>query len=111
MIFVTGPMFRGKRAWARTLLNCTEEAFSARAIWDVETMAFGCGDLEALAERLSRYDVVIASELGAGVVPADPGERAEREEAGRLACLLAERADTVVRVFCGLPAVLKGTLP
>ena len=40
-----------------------------------------------------------------------PEERAAREAAGRLSCLLAERAETVVRVFCGLPAVLKGSLP
>ena len=38
-------------------------------------------------------------------------ERAARERAGRLCCLLAERADTVVRVFCGIPKVIKGELP
>ena len=31
--------------------------------------------------------------------------------AGRLACLLAERADCVVQIFCSLPTVLKGELP
>ena len=36
---------------------------------------------------------------------------AAREAAGRLACLLAERADCVVQMFCGLPTVLKGELP
>ena len=30
---------------------------------------------------------------------------------GPMACLLAERADTVVRVCCGIPQVLKGNLP
>ena len=54
---------------------------------------------------------MIATEVGGGVVPVDAGERAAREAAGRLACLLAERADTVVRVFCGLPMALKGKLP
>ena len=38
-------------------------------------------------------------------------ECAAREAAGRLACLLAERADCVVQMFCGLPTVLKGELP
>ena len=38
-------------------------------------------------------------------------QRAAREAAGRLACLLAERADCVVQMFCGLPTVLKGELP
>ena len=43
--------------------------------------------------------------------PMDAEERAGREAAGRLACLLAERADCVVQMFCGIPTVLKGELP
>ena len=65
-------------------------------------------DLEALADELTQYEIVTASELGGGVVPVDPREREARERAGRLACLLAARADTVIRVFCGIPKVLKG---
>ena len=38
-------------------------------------------------------------------------ETAAREAAGRLACLLAARADCVVQMFCGLPTILKGELP
>ena len=61
-----------------------------------------------LADRLARNDAVMITEIGGGVVPADAGERAAREAAGRLSCLLAQRADRVVRVFCGLPLELKG---
>ncbi|HRM61132.1 MAG TPA: bifunctional adenosylcobinamide kinase/adenosylcobinamide-phosphate guanylyltransferase, partial [Gemmiger qucibialis] len=67
--------------------------------------------LPALADELAQYDVVTATEVGGGVVPIDPAQRAAREAAGRLACLLAERADCVVQMFCGLPTVLKGELP
>ena len=63
--------------------------------------------LDALAEELAQHEVVIATEVGGGVVPVDPDERAAREAAGRLGCLLAQRAERVVRVFCGLPVVLK----
>ena len=55
--------------------------------------------------------MVLAVETGAGVVPVDRMERENREKAGRLACLLADRADTVVRMCCGIPEVLKGDLP
>ena len=68
-------------------------------------------DLESLADRLAAYDLVLATEVGGGVVPMDAAERAAREAAGRLACLLAARADCVVQMFCGLPTVLKGELP
>ena len=74
-------------------------------------MAANATDLEKLADELAAYDVVIATEIGGGIVPIDPAERAAREAAGRLACLLAERADCVVQMFCGLPTVLKGELP
>ncbi|MFR2157848.1 MAG: bifunctional adenosylcobinamide kinase/adenosylcobinamide-phosphate guanylyltransferase [Evtepia gabavorous] len=59
----------------------------------------------------AQYEVVIATEVGGGVVPVDPVQRQNREAAGRLACLLAQRADRVIRVFCGLPQALKGELP
>ena len=66
---------------------------------------------EKLADKLAAYDIVIATEVGGGVVPVDAGERAAREAAGRLACLLASRAQCVVQMFCGIPTILKGELP
>ena len=77
----------------------------------MQNLAANATDLEKLADELAAYDVVIATEIGGGIVPIDPAERAAREAAGRLACLLAERADCVVQMFCGLPTVLKGELP
>ena len=77
----------------------------------MQTLAANAESLPALADELAQYDVVTATEVGAGVVPIDPAQRAAREAAGRLACLLAERADCVVQMFCGLPTVLKGELP
>lgn len=110
MIFITGPLYSGKREYAKGLLGCTAEELKSRAVWDVQELARERPDLEALAEELSRREVVIVTETGGGVVPLDPAEREAREAAGRLSCLLAERAETVVRVFCGLPSVLKGSL-
>lgn len=111
MIFITGPLFSGKRDVAKELLHCGEKEFSRLAIWDVEKLAAEDGDLTMLANTLAdSYAVVIATEVGGGVVPVDPFQRRDRERAGRLACLLAQRADTVVRVFCGIPSVLKGSL-
>ncbi len=109
MIFVTGPLFAGKRAYIRSALHMSEAEFAEKAVWDVQELADG--DLNALADRLARHEVVIATEIGGGVVPIDARERAHREAAGRLACMLAARADTVVRVCCGLPQALKGELP
>lgn len=108
MVLITGPLWSGKRAFACQMLGCTREQLAGRAVWDVQDLAAGCEDLKALADALSAHEAVLMTEVGGGVVPADPAQRASREAAGRLACLLADRADCVVRVFCGLPLVLKG---
>ena len=110
MIFVTGPLFAGKREYIRKTLGLSEEALAARAVWDVQELACGA-ELTALAQALAQKEIVIATEIGGGLIPTDPAEREKREAAGRLACLLAERADTVVRVSCGLGQILKGELP
>ena len=107
MIFITGPLYSGKQEYACTLLNCGMDELEHRAVRDVQNLAAGCSDLAALADDLAQHEVVIATEVGGGVVPIDAGERAAREAAGRLSCLLAQRAERVVRVFCGLPMVLK----
>ena len=83
----------------------------AEAAEAVETSHSPLDDLQeklrSLADRLSQKEVVIATETGCGVIPLDPRERRNREAAGRLSCLLAERAETVVRICCGIPQVLK----
>ena len=99
MIFITGPLYSGKRTFAQRL--------PGTRIAEVQALAAEAEDLEKLAEELSAYDIVMATEVGGGVVPVDAGERA----AGRLACLLAARAGCVVQMFCGIPTVLKGELP
>lgn len=111
MIFITGPLYAGKRSFAKSLLQCDDEALTQRAIWDVQNLAAQSDDLLTLAESLSAYEVVIATEVGAGIVPMEAGNRAAREAAGQLSCLLAARADCVLRLFCGIPTVLKGSLP
>ena len=55
--------------------------------------------------------ILICDEVGCGVVPVEPAQRARREAVGRLCCRLAERAEQVERIFCGLPMVLKGEGP
>ena len=111
MTLITGPLWSGKRDFACRLLGCTRAELPGRAVWDVQELAAACAtqaQLEALAGSLAAYEAVILTEEGGGVAPADPAVRAAREAAGRLACLLAARAGCVVRVFCGLPLVLKG---
>lgn len=110
MIFVTGPLCSGKQEYIQKNLAMDDETFAQCAVRDVQDLAL-TGPADELADKLaSRYRIVIMTDTGGGVVPTDPQERAKREAAGRLACCLAERADTVIRICCGLPQFLKGGL-
>ena len=100
-------------AEAVEIAEAAETDGAAEAAEAVETSHSPLDDLQeklrSLADRLSQKEVVIATETGCGVIPLDPRERRNREAAGRLSCLLAERAETVVRICCGIPQVLKGS--
>lgn len=66
--------------------------------------------VEAVLDAVSGREswLFVCDEVGSGIVPADPFERAWREQTGRLCCALAARADRVERVVCGIAAALKG---
>ena len=35
MIFITGPLYSGKRAYACQVLGCSMDALADRAVWDL----------------------------------------------------------------------------
>ncbi len=66
---------------------------------------------QATAELLSfirnRNAYVILTDIGRGIVPADPAARALRDACGRLAQQLVNEAETVTRIWFGIPQKLK----
>ena len=56
------------------------------------------------SEEKYKYKLVIISdEIGCGIVPMEKLERGYRECCGRMLIKLADRADIVERIICGLP--------
>lgn len=51
--------------------------------------------------------VILCDEIGNGIVPMEKEERTWREETGRLLCRIAAEAESVERVFCGIPSCIK----
>lgn len=119
MILVVGGVASGKRTYARGLgygqtgfasaADVVAGRVRAAVAVDAQELAHDADlDIEAVARELAKCDVVLFTEVSSGVVPADAAQRAWRERAGRLSCKLAQRADTVVRMVCGVPVMLKG---
>ena len=67
-------------------------------------------DCEAFLRRILSDNpdaIVIADEIGCGIVSVDAFERAYRDEAGRLCQLLAREAGAVYRVIFGIGQQIK----
>jgi len=129
MIFITGGCCQSKRSFAKKKFSlsdkdftdggaCTfESAFSRRALCHFELFAARAArsgrDPIRLLEAgvtLNSGIIIIADEIGSGIVPEDKQLRADREAAGRAACAAAGLADTVYRVCCGIPMLIKGAV-
>ena len=122
MHLIFGGAYQGKTQAAAAKYDLKEhEIFTcegipldpdARCIRHLERFAKACVEagLDAREEFLRqspKADILIADDISCGIVPLDDKERAWREASGRLLSFLAKRADTVTRVFCGLPLEVK----
>lgn len=68
----------------------------------------GCPEKEILTLVEQYQDcIIISDELGNGIVPMEAREREYRERTGRILVELADRAEEVVRVICGLGQKIK----
>jgi len=52
--------------------------------------------------------IIICNDISCGVVPTCPVMRKWREEVGRFLGRLARQSNEVVRLYCGIPTILKG---
>lgn len=116
MILIVGGEGSGKRNFAQSLGYRAEDMADAcldtrPVIFHTERLIFANPDtVDALYETLLTKQVIICDEVGSGVIPIDRTERLGREAVGRLCILLAQEADAVVRMVCGIPTVIKGEL-
>lgn len=65
------------------------------------------GELVACMERVSASFIMVANEVGLGLVPANPLGRLYRDLLGKVNQLLVQRADEVYLMVAGLPLRIK----
>lgn len=127
MILIIGGAFQGKKSYAEETFSLKEtdfidgrtcgweDIYQAKAVSHFHEYIRRClangRKTSQLAEELFARNpevIIIANELGSGVVPVDAFDREYREAAGRICCELAKEASQVHRVVCGLGMALKG---
>ena len=104
MILVIGGFAQGQAEYASRLWPQRPQ------LADLQELLREEEDGAALAESLlaeKQEWVILCNEIGSGVVPLSPEERRWREQTGRCLIRLAEAAEEVHRVCCGLGMRLK----
>lgn len=125
MKIILGGAFQGKTAYAKKQnpsLDLTDgekcsldsidtcqamnsfHSFTRRWLKDGRTK----GELQKRIKENPSLQLLISDEIGYGLVPIDDFEREYREFHGRVMTELVQNAETVVRIVCGIPQVLKG---
>ena len=124
MILIIGGAYQGKKEYAMNNYDIDERAvFGSDDINDFFTSAM-IPDYHLLVKKMmadnidpidttkrlcseNKEVIVTMNEIGCGIVPMDKCEREWRENVGRCGCILAEKAEKVIRIICGIPTFLK----
>ena len=124
MRIITGGAFQGKRTFAEKLYPGVEWTDGGRcALDEIRTCRAVYGfhefvkrwlkqgksweELASLMLEENRDLILICDEIGCGLVPVDAFEREYRESTGRIMNALAEQAERVDRVVCGIGRRIK----
>jgi adenosylcobinamide kinase/adenosylcobinamide-phosphate guanylyltransferase len=94
-------------AGAAVLIDCLTLWLSNRMLADADIDA-ETGRLEAALDHHAHPVVLVANEVGYGIVPDNALARRFRDLQGRLNQRLAARADRVVLIVAGLPLFVRG---
>lgn len=123
MIFVFGGEFSGKGRYVKDTFSVDdivdydaprERLKTAGAVRDfhllIRKIMLEGGDIKTEINRIIEDNpgiIIISNEIGYGVVPLDKADREYREAVGRAGCYLAKRAESVIRVVCGIGVIIK----
>ena len=114
MILVIGGYFQGKKEYVKNKLHLSDDDFSddlyssKSVMTNFESWKGSLGQKEL--ELLLRKKAVISSESGCQVLSLNEDDRLSVERINSALQYLALNADSVVRLYCGIPKALKGEI-
>ncbi|MEK3978786.1 bifunctional adenosylcobinamide kinase/adenosylcobinamide-phosphate guanylyltransferase [Psychrobacillus sp. FSL K6-2836] len=125
MHVIFGGAFNGKRAYVeqriqgRSVQWLNVDADEHILLPNIEVIVvFGVENLlepkgKELLEKMEKWDelaevLVIATEIGRGIVPMDASMRKLRDDVGRFYQQLFTKADSVTRIWYGISQTIKG---
>lgn len=109
MIFIFGGAYAGKENYAKNTFGNNKKIIRDIHLLVRDAIKSGKNPYDEI-ERLTENNpdaVFISDETGCGIVPMDKLESEWRETVGRINCMLAERAEKVIRVVCGIGVTIK----
>ena len=127
MILITGGTCQGKKEFAKKEFLITDaDIVSGKNVHDVKDISgykvvsdyeyIVRHDLENGVDPETEYKalresnpdiIIIASEVGCGIIPMEESENTFREETGSIMCRAARDADAVYKVVCGIAKKIK----
>ena len=113
MILVIGALASGKLEYVKSLgysdSDIADGVLDERPVLNnLQDMVFSDpAGSDKLYDALLKKEVVICNEVGSGIIPFQRTDREAREATGRLCNRLAQAAERVVRLVCGIPIVIK----
>ena len=128
MILIFGGAYQGKLEYAQErfgisdadIYHCTDEItaleipIDKKIINNLENWILALVKAEVNVSDALRQlidanpnTIIICTDISCGIVPMSPQDREWREAVGRSMAVLSREAAEVVRVFCGIPTVLK----
>ena len=126
MELIFGGAYQGRLDYAKAKYNLSDDDvyycssdiaeldLTKPAVYCLEKFLLACiragknpaAELENIYEAMADK-IIICTDISQGIVPIDAELRRWREEAGRAMVKIAADADTVTRIFAGLPLILK----
>lgn len=125
-VLIVGGIWQGKRDYAKTHFGISSDEIISPdqpigsdakcidqlqdRIWDILKKGTCEQQIKWIDDLLCQCTgkICICDDISCGIVPLEEEQRVWREMVGRFLCRLAQKADLVVRIQCGIGQIIKG---